>query len=91
MRNYKLVFVDFYDEMAMKAAKKQIAEWKKFFDALVAEGRSENGGGEPDDYWVWVHEEADFESICVGWCMAHGMTLADALDFYQQMIPLRLF
>jgi radical SAM protein with 4Fe4S-binding SPASM domain len=33
----------------------------------------------------------DYESLCVGWCVAKGLTVDDALDFYQDMIPLKLY
>lgn len=70
-----------------KATKAQIAAWKKVYDSL-----STNADKDPDEtHDYWVENEAHFESLCVGWCMGQGMTLDDALDFYQQMIPLELF
>lgn len=34
---------------------------------------------------------ADWRSLCVGWCLAKGLSVDDAYAFYQQMIPLNLF
>ena len=72
----------------VKATKAQIAAWKKVFLVLAAECEKDS---EDESNCYWVYEESDFESICVGWCMAQGMTLDEARDFYQQMIPLELF
>jgi hypothetical protein len=69
------------------ATEQQIVGWKKVYDALVAE--CEKDAEDTHDYWV--ENEAHFESICVGWCMGQGMTLDEALDFYEQMIPLNIF
>lgn len=69
------------------ATEQQIAAWKKVYDALAAE--SERDAEDSHDYWVM--NEAHYESICVGWCMGQGMTLTEALDFYNQMIKLELY
>ena len=73
----------------MKATKKQIAAWKEIYDALSVEEYDEEI--EDQSYNYWLTEEAHFQSICVGWCMGQGMNLAEAMDFYEQMIPLNLF
>jgi len=31
-------------------------------------------------------DDALFESYCMGWCFAQGLTLSEAHDFYQDMI-----
>ena len=72
----------------MKATKAQIAAWKKIYDAL---GDAGDDSDEENGHIHWVNEESHVQSICVGWCMGQGMTLDDALDFYDQMIPLELF
>jgi hypothetical protein len=72
-----------------KATKAQIAAWKKVYETIAAEG--ETYGDNDDNHAYWVNEESHFESICVGWCVAQGMSLDESLDFYQQMIPLELF
>jgi hypothetical protein len=59
-------------------------EWKVTYLLLKT-------AGEDGDHSYWVNEESHFESICVGWCMAKGLTLNQAMDFYQAMIPLELF
>jgi hypothetical protein len=75
--------------MAKTPKKKLIAEWKAVFDDLSAEGLNDVDAA--DNHTYWVNEESDFQSICVGWCMGRGMSLDEALNFYQQMIPLDLF
>ncbi len=32
-----------------------------------------------------------WESLCIGWCLANGLTVDEAYAFYQEMIPLELF
>jgi hypothetical protein len=55
---------------------KLIEEWRSWYEK----------------YSKWeVLEEQDFESICIGWCCAKGMTPDEGYDFYQEMIPLKLF
>lgn len=34
---------------------------------------------------------ADWESLCVGWCLAKGLSIETSYWFYQQMIPRGLF
>lgn len=34
---------------------------------------------------------ADWESLCVGWCLGRGLTVIEAHEFYRLMIPLKLF
>lgn len=36
-------------------------------------------------------ENSDFESLCVGWCLAKGFTTDQAFDFYRQMIKREYF
>jgi hypothetical protein len=60
-------------------------EWKVTYLLLKTAGEDDG------DHSYWINEESHYESICVGWCMAKGLTLIQALDFYQAMIPLRLF
>lgn len=36
-------------------------------------------------------DEADFESFCLGWCAAKGLTPDEGNAFYQAMVPLGLF
>ncbi len=31
---------------------------------------------------------ADWESLCIGWCMAKGTTVEDAFSFYLEMVTL---
>lgn len=31
---------------------------------------------------------ADWESLCVGWCIARGLTIEAAFEFYQETIML---
>lgn len=38
----------------------------------------------------WLNE-ADYRSLCVGWCVAKGLSIDEALDFYSGMIAFRLF
>jgi hypothetical protein len=71
----------------MKPTEQQIAEWKKVYDTLVAECEKDA----EDTHEYWVENEGHFQSICVGWCMGQGMTLDEALDFYEEMIPLNIF
>lgn len=33
----------------------------------------------------------DWESLCIGWCLAKGLSIKTAYAFYQKMIPLGLF
>ena len=37
------------------------------------------------------HDGAEWESLCVGWCLAKGLTVNQAFKFYSDMIPLNLF
>lgn len=57
----------------MKTATKQNDEWDKFYDGL-----------DYNDYWI--QNDANFESLCVGWCMANNMTLETALEFYRMQV-----
>lgn len=34
---------------------------------------------------------ADWESLCVGWCLGKGLSVEDSYKFYQAMIPKGLF
>lgn len=45
----------------------------------------------PDIDRLSDHGGADWESLCVGFCLANGLTVEHAFDFYQKMIPLGLF
>lgn len=56
-------------------------EWKAIHIMLTTDPYCEH----------WIENESHFESICVGWCLAKGLTLMLAMDFYQAMIPLELF
>lgn len=58
-----------------------VKEWKVIY--LTLKSDLDNG--------YWIEQDSNFESICVGWCMAKGLTLTTALDFYQEMVTLRLF
>lgn len=60
----------------MKANEKLIAEWREAYKKLCD---SEFSVG------------CDFENFCWGWCVAKGMSLDEAFDFYQEMIALGVF
>ena len=32
-----------------------------------------------------------FQSLCIGWCVANGMAISEAEDFYNTLIPLGLY
>jgi hypothetical protein len=53
-----------------------VEEWKKAYAQFCADHGS--------DDW-------DFRSLCIGWCVAKGLTTEQGYDFYQKMIPLELF
>jgi hypothetical protein len=55
---------------------KLINEWRETYKRFNEDSRLEN---------------ADYESLCVGWCVAKGLTIKEAFSFYQKMIPLNLF
>ena len=58
---------------------KLIEEWKRLYSqAEEIDERSDKGG-------------ADWESLCVGWCLAKGLSFDEAFEFYQAMIPLGFF
>lgn len=46
-------------------------------------------------YATFVADESsadwDFQCLCIGWCVAKGLTTEEAYNFYQKMIPLELF
>ncbi len=50
-------------------------EWAAFYDNDTGEidERADKGG-------------ADWESLCVGWCIAKGTTVEEAYAFYAEMI-----
>ena len=52
------------------------ARWKEFYDET-----SDND----------LLADADFESLCVGWCLAKGLTVEESYDFYQTQISLGYF
>ncbi len=53
-----------------------VEEWKKDYEEFAAHEFS---------------EECDFENFCWGWCVAKGLTVDEAYDFYQAMIALGVF
>lgn len=56
-----------------------LSEWKKVYvQGEDIDSRSD-------------HDGADWESLCVGWCIAKGLSVEDSFKFYQKMIPLDLF
>ena len=56
-----------------------VEEWRKVYNQHDEIDEMGDKGG------------ADWESLCVGWCVAKGLTVEQAYDFYQDMIPLGLF
>ena len=58
---------------------KLVNEWKVIY------AMSEDIDGYADK------DGADWESLCVGWCLGKGMSVIEAYSFYKKMIPLRLF
>jgi hypothetical protein len=53
---------------------KFVSEWSIVFaQADMIDESSDHGG-------------ADWESLCVGWAIAKGMTINQAFDFYQEML-----
>jgi hypothetical protein len=59
--------------------KELIEQWKSvYFLAQEIDSMADKGG-------------ADWESLCVGWCLAKGLSVEEAYDFYQAMITLKLF
>ncbi len=56
------------------------AEWLTFYAANTGEidTLADKGG-------------ADWESLCVGWCMAKGATAQEAYEFYGDMVRLGAF
>lgn len=48
----------------------------------------ENDGTQIDE--MADKDSADWESLCVGWCMANGLTVNQAYDFYRAMVPVFL-
>ncbi len=64
-----------------QATKERLAsEWQAFYaqDNGEIDDLSDKGG-------------ADWESLCVGWCLAKGATAKEAFAFYQEMIDLGAF
>ncbi len=66
--------------MDQETRKRLTAEWQAFYTADI---------GEIDN--LSDKDGADWESLCVGWCMAKGTTAKDAYAFYQDMIDLGVF
>ena len=66
--------------MATKKEKKirpeLVESWKKFHD-LTAEN---------EEHEYFFNEEAHYESLCIGWCCGQGMSINEAMEFYQQRV-----
>jgi hypothetical protein len=63
--------------------------WRELYDRLktfiaadkaLADEDSETGWGN------WLENEADWECLCVGWCLGQGLSVDEAHDFYQRCI-----
>ncbi len=37
------------------------------------------------------HGGADWQSLCVGWCIGKGLSVSEAYNFYQRMVANGLF
>lgn len=53
-----------------------LAQWREAYAKFIADDAS---------------AEWDFESLCIGWCVAKGLSTEQGYNFYQEMIPLELF
>jgi hypothetical protein len=53
-----------------------IKAWREFHDSLTKD--------KEDGYFL--ENEAHYESICLGWCCAKGLTIDDAFDFYRERV-----
>jgi len=50
-------------------------KWELVFETL----------GKDENLW-WSNEEGHYESICVGFCLAKGLSLEQALEFYETQV-----
>ena len=37
------------------------------------------------------HDGHDWQSLCIGWCLAKGLSLEESDEFYSKMITMGLF
>ena len=63
-------------ETLSKKEEELAKEWKIWYDANAAHS---------------LLDQADFESLCIGWCGAKGISIDEAFAFYRKMIGLGMF